>query len=177
MGDAGGSKKKFGAGRRKCHKFKSGSSFASRAPTFVDGRHPDVAVAGAHEEVARHSRDFRSLSGHTLLTLSIGTCQQLIEGIGSLKFKFSSEKDVYPADRNGHVDGLRAAHTVRTEHLAWLSAAINQWNGRHACLVHTCTCSCSRSLACRAQARKSGTSAHTRRRHATRCLSVSAHHS
>ena len=115
MGDAGGSKKKFGAGRRK---FKSGSSFSSRAPTFVDGRHPDVAVAGAHEEVARHSRDFRSLSGHTLLTLSIGTCQQLIEGIGSLKFKFSSEKDVFPADRNGHVDGLRAAHTVRTEQRA-----------------------------------------------------------
>jgi hypothetical protein len=137
MGDAGGSKKKFGAGRRKCHKFKSGSSFASRAPTFVDGRHPDVAVAGAHEEVARHSRDFRSLSGHTLLTLSIGTCQQLIEGIGSLKFKFSSEKDVYPADRNGHVDGLRAAHTVRTEHLAWLSAAINQLvSVEHALAMH-----------------------------------------
>jgi hypothetical protein len=111
MGDAGGSKKKFGAGRRK---LKSGRSFASRAPTFVDGRHPDVAVAGAHEEVARYSREYRSLSGHTLLTLSIGTCQQLIEGIGSLRFQFSSEKDVFPADRNGHVDVLRAAHTVRS---------------------------------------------------------------
>ena len=72
------------------------------------------------------SRDYRGLSGQTLLSLSIGTCQQLVGAISPLRFKFSSEPDVLPADRAGHVDVMRAAHAVRTQHLAWVSNAVNQ---------------------------------------------------
>ena len=71
-------KKKGKAGR--CNG-KFGASRASRAPRFVDGRHHDVATAGALDEVMRLSRDFRGLSGQTLLTLSIGSCQHLVGAI------------------------------------------------------------------------------------------------
>jgi hypothetical protein len=102
------------------------ASSRPRSSLFVDGRHPDVAFAGAHEEVTRLSRDYRALSGQTLLSLSIGTCQQLVGAISPLHFKFSSERDVLPADRAGHVDMMRAAHTIRSQHLAWVSQAVNQ---------------------------------------------------
>ena len=116
-------KKKGKAGHRKG---RSGASRAPHAPTFVDGRHHDVATAGAHEEVVRLARDFRGMSGQTLLTLSLGTCQQLIGAVCPLQFKFSSEPDILPADRAGHVAILRSAHAIRTKHLAWVSQTVNQ---------------------------------------------------
>ena len=115
--------KKGKAGRRNG---KSGSARAPRAPTFVDGRHHDVATAGAHDEVMRLSRDFRGMSGQTLLTLSIGSCQHLVGAISPLQFKLSSEPDVLPADRAGHIAMLRDDHIVRSQHLAWVSHTVNQ---------------------------------------------------
>ena len=115
-------KKKFGAGRRKA---KANRSRPDAAPVFVSGRHPDVAVSGAHEEVARFCSEFRQLSRQTLLAMSIGACQQLVEGLGSLSFPFSSERDVLPADRAGHVAELRVVHAVHLEHLARLTNAVN----------------------------------------------------
>ena len=97
-----------------------------RAPLLRDGRHPDVADAGAHDEVVRLSRDYRGMSGQTLLSLSVGTCQQLVGAVSPLQFPFSSQRDELPADRAGHVALLRSDHTLRSRHLAWVSHTVNQ---------------------------------------------------
>ena len=96
------------------------------SPFLCDGRHSDVATAGAYDEVSRLSRDFRGMSGQTLLTLSIGACQHMVGAVTPLKFPFSSGRDVLPADRDGHISQLRADHAIRSEHLAWVSHTINQ---------------------------------------------------
>ena len=113
-------------GKTRHRKGTAGVPRTLRAPLLRDGRHPDVADAGAHDEVVRLSRDFRGMSGQTLLSLSVGTCQQLVGAVSPLQFPFSSQRDELPADRAGHVALLRSDHTIRSTHLAWVTHTINQ---------------------------------------------------
>ena len=51
---------------------------ACAVPPFVDGRHPDVSHDGAQDEVDRFRDEFLFLAGNTLMSWTIGVCQQVI---------------------------------------------------------------------------------------------------
>lgn len=94
-------------------------------PAFIDGRHFDVAEAGAHAQVSHLCLGYRQLSGQSLLALCIGVCQQHITELSSITVHSRSERELLSADRVA-IDAVeRYEHRTRAVHLARLTNTIN----------------------------------------------------
>lgn len=94
-------------------------------PAFVDGRHSDVADAGAHSEVSHLCCCYRQLSGQSLMALSLGIAQQHISTLSHISFHSRSELEVLAADRAAISAVERNDQRVRHVHLERLTNTIN----------------------------------------------------
>ena len=94
-------------------------------PAFVDGRHSDVADAGAHNDVSHLCRCYRHLSGQSLMALSLGIAQQHVSALSRINFHSRRELEVLAADRAAISAVERNDQRVRHVHLERLTSTIN----------------------------------------------------
>jgi len=98
---------------------------ACPVPPFVDGRHPDVSRDGAQDNVDRFRDEFLVLAGNTLMSLTVGVCQQVIARVAPLAYRLSSYVVPQPINLEELAAFQLHGHRVRTQHLATLTDAIN----------------------------------------------------
>ena len=98
---------------------------ACPVPQFIDGRHPDVSHDGAQDEVDRFRDEFLVLAGNTLMSLTVGVCQQVIARVAPLAYRFPSYVVPQPINLEELAAFLIDGQRVRTQHLATLTDAIN----------------------------------------------------
>ena len=102
-----------------------GDADTDYVPAFVDGRHSDVADAGAHSDVSHLCCCYRQLSGQSLMALSLGIAQQHISTLSHITFHSRSDLEVLAADDAALSAVERNDQRVRHVHLERLTNTIN----------------------------------------------------